>query len=97
MRFVKSLTLLLLSVLLIITGILFSKRNIQQVELDLLVVKLPIASLAIYVLTSFLIGALLAGFIFTIANFQTKIRNRLLQRKRAFLLKNYDVHSDISD
>lgn len=79
MKFIKVLSLLLLVPMALIAGILFSIRNTQQVQIDLLLLQLPTASVSIYLLLSFLAGALVAGVIYTVLGIQLRMRHRSLQ------------------
>ena len=63
----------------LIAGILFSIRNTQQVQIDLLLLQLPTTSVSIYLLLSFLAGALVASVIYTVLGIQLRIRHRSLQ------------------
>jgi putative membrane protein len=80
-KLVKGLLLLLLILVAMIAGILFSIRNTQHVEIDLLLLQLPAASIAIYLLLSFLAGVLVASIIYAILGLHLRVRNQSLQRQ----------------
>ncbi len=75
--------LLYLVILLIVLalGMIFSFRNTAEVPLDLFFVQLPAASLSVWVLASFALGGLL-GMLFTLGvALRLKTGNLLLARK----------------
>ncbi len=93
MKFINVLSLLLLVPVALTAGILFSIRNTQQVQIDLLLLQLPTASISIYLLLSFLAGALMAGVIYTVLGIQLKVRHRSLQGQLKRLIQTHKQQS----
>lgn len=72
----------------LIIGVLFSTRNSQAVPLDLIFFQLPPVSMAIWLLLSFTLGAILCAFVYGFITFKLKRHNAQLQRQLAKLSKS---------
>lgn len=70
-----------LIVLALVFGVLFSVQNTVRVPLDLLIIRLPEATVAAWVLWAFVIGGLVGVLISAIALFTMKSRVTLLLRR----------------
>ena len=81
MKLIKGLILAILVTIALVIGILFSCRNSQSVTLDLLVYELPAMSLAVWVLLSFTLGAVLSAVVYGLINQSHRRRNTQLLRQ----------------
>ena len=81
MKLIKGLILAILVTIALVIGILFSSRNSQSVTLDLLVYELPAMSLAVWVLLSFTLGAVLSAVVYGLINQSHRRRNTQLLRQ----------------
>ncbi|MDP6968147.1 MAG: LapA family protein [Gammaproteobacteria bacterium] len=81
MKFIKVLLLTLVAMIALVMGVLFSSRNSTPVALDVLVYQLPPMSIALWILVSFTLGALLSGLIYGLINQTHKRRNSRLLRQ----------------
>lgn len=80
MRWIKSLLVITLALLVILIGILLSINNQQLVVVDLVFVQLPEASVARWLILSFILGSVLSFSVSFLAILALKVR--LKQAKR---------------
>ena len=78
MRFIRALLFFILAIVALIIGVLFSSRNSAPVPLDILIYQLPPMSIAIWILISFTLGALMSALVYGFINQQHKRQNRRL-------------------
>ncbi|WP_240776318.1 LapA family protein [Nitrincola alkalilacustris] len=64
MRFIKRLLMLLIALAVVLLGVMFTIHNTTRVSIDLVLVTLPEASLSLWLIGAFALGAIL-GLIFS--------------------------------
>ena len=85
MQLLKRLLIVLLLLLVLTFGVLFSFQNMDKVALDLLVIRLPELPVAVWVLLSFAAGGVGGVAISAVALVRRKSQYLLLQRRCAKL------------
>ena len=81
MKLIKAVLFVVITMVALILGVLFSTRNSQAVSLDLIFFQLPPMSIAIWLLLSLAMGVLLCAFIYSFVTFKLKRHNAQLQRQ----------------
>lgn len=81
MAFLKRLILVLLVLVVLVYGVIFSVNNNQTVVLDLWLVKLPPIWLSILVIGSFVCGGILGVIVSLFSLVKTGTQKKLLERK----------------
>lgn len=81
MKFIKTLFIAILALLALVVGILFSSRNSAPVAVDMLVVQLPPMSIALWILLSFTLGAVITALAYGLINQGQKRTNKRLLRQ----------------
>lgn len=81
MKFIKTLFIAVLALLALVIGILFSSRNSAPVAVDMLVVQLPPMSIALWILLSFTLGAVVTALAYGLINQGQKRANKRLLRQ----------------
>jgi len=80
-KFIKAVLFIVVTMVALVVGVLFSTRNSQAVSLDLIFFQLPPMSMAIWLLLSLATGMLLCAFIYSFVTFKLKRYNAQLQRQ----------------
>lgn len=83
MRFIKRLIVVLLVLLVILAGILFTLHNMTPVNIDLIFFTLPEASLSIWLLGAFALGGFVGILFSSLMLFSLKTRLYYLNKKVA--------------
>ncbi|MGH1461453.1 MAG: LapA family protein [Neptuniibacter sp.] len=75
MRFIKTLIIALLLLVVLIVGITFSIHNTEKVVIDLVFIQLPEASLSLWLIAAFVVGGFLGVIlsIFTVFTLRTRL------------------------
>ncbi len=81
MRSLKRLLAVLLLLVILMLGVLFSVQNTATAPLDLLLIQLPEQRVALWVLLAFALGGIVGMLISAVAILQLKSQGLLLQRK----------------
>ncbi|WP_083704887.1 LapA family protein [Motiliproteus sp. MSK22-1] len=81
MRLIKTIIAVVLAVLLVMLGILLTVNNQQLVSIDLVFIQIPQASLARWLIASFLLGALVSMIFGSLAVVALKTRLRRANRQ----------------
>jgi putative membrane protein len=81
MKFIKTLLIAILALLALVVGILFSSRNSAPVAVDMLVMQLPPMSIALWILLSFTLGAVVTALAYGLINQGQKRANKRLLRQ----------------
>ena len=81
MKLIKAVLFIVITMVALVVGVLFSTRNSQAVSLDLIFFQLPQMSMAIWLLFSLVTGMLLCAFIYSFVIFKLKRHNAQLQRQ----------------
>ena len=81
MKFIKTLLIAILALLALVVGILFSSRNSAPVAVDLLIIQLPPMSIALWILLSFTLGAVVTALAYGLINQGQKRANKRLLRQ----------------
>lgn len=81
MKFIKTLLIAILALLALVVGILFSSRNSAPVAVDMLVLQLPPMSIALWILLSFTLGAVVTALAYGLINQGQKRANKRLLRQ----------------
>lgn len=81
MKFIKTLLIAILALLALVVGILFSSRNSAPVAVDMLVIQLPPMSIALWILLSFTLGAVVTALAYGLINQGQKRANKRLLRQ----------------
>ena len=81
MKLIKAVLFIVIIMVALVVGVLFSTRNSQAVSLDLIFFQLPPMSMAIWLLLSLAMGVLLCAFIYSFVTFKLKRHNAQLQRQ----------------
>ncbi|UTW14137.1 LapA family protein [Marinobacterium rhizophilum] len=99
MRWLKTLLLIILCLVILFVGILFTIHNTDKVTIDLILVQLPQASLSLWLIAAFVCGGVLGVLLSSVAilGLKTRLRSarkRLtiahhdLERQRALVTKD---------
>jgi uncharacterized membrane protein YciS (DUF1049 family) len=91
-KLIKSLFFVVITLVALIVGVLFSTRNSQAVPLDLILFQFPPVSIAIWLLLSLATGMILSAFIYSVITFKLKRHNAQLQRQLTKLGKMRSEH-----
>lgn len=91
MRWLKTLVLAVIAIVIALLGILFSIRNQQEVPLDIIWAKLPEASLALWLLLSLVVGVILGMLAMT--GMYVRLRTRLAAARRDIKGKQVEIDS----
>ncbi|WP_025731936.1 lipopolysaccharide assembly protein LapA domain-containing protein [Carnimonas nigrificans] len=91
MRWLKTLVLAVIAIVIALLGILFSIRNQQEVPLDIIWAKLPEASLALWLLLSLVVGVILGMLAMT--GMYVRLRTRLAGARRDIKGKQVEIDS----
>lgn len=81
MRWLKTLLTGLLCLLLLFIGILFTIHNTDKVAIDLIFIKLPQASLSLWLMASFVCGGIVGVVLSSLAILALKTRLRTARRR----------------
>ena len=81
MKFIKTLIIAVLALLALVIGILFSSRNSAPIAVDMLVIQLPPMSIALWILLSFTLGAVVTALAYGLINQTQKRANKRLLRQ----------------
>ena len=81
MRLIKNILAVVFILLMLLLGILLTVNNQQLVSVDLVFFKIPQASLAVWLIASFLLGALLTMVLGSVAVVALKTRLRRKERQ----------------
>ena len=81
MKLIKTLLIAVLALLALVIGILFSSRNSAPVAVDMLVLQLPPMSIALWILLSFTLGAVVTALAYGLINQGQKRANKRLLRQ----------------
>lgn len=90
MRLFKSLFTLILVLALLLLGIWFTLRNQQPVPLDLLFIKLPENSMALWLILSLITGVLLGSLL--MLPWLTSYKTKLLSSERQLKQQKEELH-----
>ncbi|SFX62111.1 LapA family protein [Marinospirillum alkaliphilum] len=90
MQLFRSLFTFLMILALLVLGIWFTLRNQQQVPLDLLFIRLPENSLALWLILSLIAGVLLGSLL--MLPWLTRCKARILQQERQLKLQKEELH-----
>ncbi|KDE40867.1 hypothetical protein ADINL_0516 [Nitrincola lacisaponensis] len=83
MRFLKRLVVVLLVLLVLLAGILFTLHNMTPVNIDLIFFTLPEASLSLWLLGAFALGGVLGVLLSSVMLLSLKTRLYYLNKKMA--------------
>ncbi|MFT7179433.1 MAG: putative membrane protein [Oceanospirillaceae bacterium] len=81
MKLIKAVLFVVIIMVALIVGVLFSTRNSQAVSLDLIFFQFPPMSMAIWLLLSLAMGMVLCAFVYSVVNLKLKRKNVQLQRQ----------------
>jgi len=81
MKLIKSIFFVIVIIIALVVGVLFSTRNNQTFSLDLIFFQLPSMSIAIWLLLSLAFGAALSAFMYSVVVLKLKRSNIKLQRR----------------
>ncbi|PIE23962.1 MAG: hypothetical protein CSA60_03530 [Neptuniibacter caesariensis] len=90
MRFIKTVIVILLCLLVLMIGILFTIHNTEKVVIDLVFFQLPEASLSVWLIAAFFIGGVLGVMLSMATVFMLKTRLGSARRKIASTQKELD-------
>lgn len=90
MRLLKLLLLVLLCLIILFVGILFTIHNTDKVSIDLVFVKLPQASLSLWLIAAFVCGGLLGVLLSSVAILGLKTRLRSARRRLSAAHRDLD-------
>jgi putative membrane protein len=80
-KLIKAVLFVVIIMVALIVGVLFSTRNSQAVSLDLIFFQFPPMSMAIWLLLSLAMGMVLCAFVYSVVNLKLKRKNVQLQRQ----------------
>jgi len=80
-KLIKAVFFVIIIILALVIGVLFSTRNSQAISLDLIFFQFPPISMAIWLLLSLAIGVLLSAFVYSFVTLKLKRHNAQLQRQ----------------
>ncbi|MGJ8513636.1 lipopolysaccharide assembly protein LapA domain-containing protein [Carnimonas bestiolae] len=89
MRWLKTLVLAIIAIVVALLGILFSIRNQQEIPLDIIWAKLPEASLALWLLLSLVVGVILGMLAMT--GMYVRLRTRLAGARKDVKVKQAEI------
>ncbi len=81
MRWLKMLIVLILCLIILFVGIMFTLHNTDKVAIDLIVLQLPEASLSLWLIAFFVVGGILGTLLSTLAIVGLKTKLNLTRRK----------------
>lgn len=90
MNWLKNLITILLALVIIGVGILFTIHNTDQVAIDLVFFQLPEASLSLWLIAAFVVGAVCGIALSVVSILSLKTRLRSSQRKVVAFRKELD-------
>ena len=90
MNWLKNLLTIVLALIIIGVGILFTIHNTEQVSIDLVFVQLPEASLSLWLIAAFVVGAASGIALSVVSILSLKTRLRASQRKVVAFRKELD-------
>jgi uncharacterized membrane protein YciS (DUF1049 family) len=85
---IKAVLFVIIIMVALVVGVLFSARNSQVASLDLIFFQLPPMSMAILMLLSLGMGVLFCAFIYSFVNLKLKRKNAQLQRQLSKLTQS---------
>jgi putative membrane protein len=80
-RWLRSLVIIVLCLIILLVGILFTIHNTDKVAIDLIVVQLPQASLSLWLIAAFVCGGLLGLLLSSLAILGLKTRLRSARKR----------------
>nr|WP_067298805.1 LapA family protein [Marinobacterium profundum] len=83
MRWLKTLLLVVLCLVILFVGILFTIHNTDKVSIDLILVQLPQASLSLWLIAAFVCGGILGVLLSSVAVLGLKTRLRSARKRLA--------------
>ncbi len=83
MRWLKTLLLVVLCLVILFVGILFTIHNTDKVSIDLILVQLPQASLSLWLIAAFVCGGILGILLSSVAVLGLKTRLRSARKRLA--------------
>ncbi len=89
MRLIKTLIAIVMALALLMLGVLLTVNNQEQITVDLVFVHLPEASIARWVILSFLLGAILSIVVSSVA--VLALRARLISARRQLRNSNKEL------
>lgn len=92
MRWLKLLLLLVLCLIILFAGIMFTVYNTQKVSIDLVLFQLPQASLSLWLIAFFVVGGVLGTILSTIVIVSLKTKLSLARRKIDAANKELDAY-----
>lgn len=90
MRWIKGAILGLLCLLFLFVGVMFTINNTQMVAVDLVLIKLPEASLSLWLVATFILGGLLGMAISVVSVLLLRTRLRAERRRVSNAQKELD-------
>lgn len=90
MRLIKTLLVILLCLLVIFIGVMFTLHNTTEVAIDLIFIQLPAASLSFTLIATFAAGTLLGLLLSSVVVFALKTRLGSAKRKISTTQKELD-------
>lgn len=81
MRWLKMFLVLLVSILVLFVGIMFTIHNTEKVAIDLIFLQLPEASLSLWLIAFFVVGGVLGTILSTFAVLGLKTKLSLSNRR----------------
>jgi len=91
-RWLKLLLLLVLCLIILFAGIMFTVYNTQKVSIDLVLFQLPQASLSLWLIAFFVVGGVLGTILSTIVIVSLKTKLSLARRKIDAANKELDAY-----
>lgn len=90
MRFLKTLIVILLCLVVLLVGIMFTIHNTEKVVIDLVFIQLPEASLSLWLIATFLAGGFIGVLLSIMTVWMLKTRLGSARRKIASTQKELD-------
>lgn len=90
MRFLKTLIVILLCLVVLLVGIMFTIHNTEKVVIDLVFIQLPEASLSLWLIATFLAGGFIGILLSVMTVWMLKTRLGSARRKIASTQKELD-------
>ncbi|MEH6444601.1 MAG: LapA family protein [Oceanospirillaceae bacterium] len=87
MRWLKMLLVLIICILVLLVGVLFTIHNTDKVAIDLIFVQLPQASLSLWLIAFFVAGGILGTILSTFAILGLKTKLNISRRKEQAVSK----------
>lgn len=92
MRWLKLLLLLILCLVILFAGIMFTVYNTQKVSIDLVLIQLPQASLSLWLIAFFVVGGILGTVLSTFVIVSLKTKLSFARRKIDVANKELDAY-----